>query len=56
MTESEKIIEFDKIKEKWANHALTVWAKQQIAEITPFLSEAELRKNMRDTTEGRQLI
>ena len=56
MTESEKIIEFDKIKEKWANHALTVWAKQQIAEITPFLSEAELRKNMRDTTEGRQML
>ncbi len=56
MTETEKIIEFDKIKEKWAEHALTAWAKQQIAEAVPFLSETELRKNMRDTSEGRQML
>lgn len=56
MKESERIIEFDKIKEKWMEHALTAWAKQQIAETVPFLSETELRKNMRDTTEGRQML
>lgn len=56
MTESEKIIEFDKIKDKWAAHALTARAKQQIAETVPFLSETELRKNMRDTTEARQML
>lgn len=56
MTESERMIEFNQIKEKWAAHALTTWAKKQIEEAVPFLSEAELRKQMRDTTEARQML
>ena len=38
------------------NNTLTARAKQQIAETVPFLSETELRKNMRDTTEARQML
>lgn len=56
MTESERMMEFNQIKEKWMEHALTAWAKQQIEETVPFLSETELRKQMRDTTEARRML
>lgn len=56
MTESERMMEFNQIKEKWMEHALTAWAKQKIEETVPFLSETELRKQMRDTTEARRML
>lgn len=52
----EKIIEFDKVKQKWASFAMTEWAKEKIMSATPFLSENELRKNLRETTESKVLI
>ncbi|MBQ8518831.1 MAG: DNA mismatch repair protein MutS [Agathobacter sp.] len=56
MIDSQKIIEFDKIKEVWMSFAMTKTAKQQIKEIQPYLSEAELLVKLRETTESKTLI
>ncbi len=53
---TEVIIEFDKIKKTWSDIAVTAFAKEKIDKTVPFLSETELRKNMRDTTESRIMI
>lgn len=39
---NETIIEFDKIKELWMSLAMTDASKNQIKEMTPYLSEMEL--------------
>ncbi len=52
----ERQIEFDKIKEIWADLAITDWAKEKIREVSLFFSENELRKQLRDTTDARNLI
>lgn len=52
----EKQIEFDKIKERWAELAVTKQAKEIIKNQSFYLSESELRKNLKDTTDGRDLI
>ena len=52
----ERQIEFDKIKEKWAELALTDWAKERIRTSTLYFSEAELLKQLKDTTDARELI
>ncbi len=52
----EKQIEFDKIKEKWLEMAITDNAKEKIRDTTYCLSESGLRKRLRDTTDGRELI
>ena len=41
MVNTEKSLEFDKIKERWAGLALTDWAKKEIHAITPYLAEGE---------------
>lgn len=56
MIDSERIIEFDKIKETWMSFAMTQTAKQQIKEIQPYLSESELLTKLRETTESKELI
>ena len=52
----EKLLELDKIKEKWAEYAFTDKAKQQIWDAEPFLSETELGLRLAETTEARLLI
>jgi len=52
----EKLIEFDKVKEIWENLAVTEWAKEKIREISSCLNESDLRKQLRDTTDSRNLI
>ena len=52
----DKQIEFDKVKEKWADLAITDWAKEKIIETTVCISENELRKQLRDTTDARSLM
>ncbi len=52
----EKQIEFDRIKEKWASLAVTKQAKEIIKNQSFYLSESELRRNLKDTTDGRDLI
>ena len=49
-------IEFHKIKEQWASLALTESAKEKIENASYFLSESEVRKEIRDTTDGRSLM
>ena len=52
----EKQIEFDKIKDIWTALAVTDQAKENIRNTTFYLSERELRKQLRDTTDSRRLI
>ena len=52
----EKSLEFDQIKEKWVALAVTQSAKEKIMQATFCLSEAELRKNMKDTTDSKMMI
>lgn len=52
----EKSIEFNKIKERWMELAVTQNAKDKISGITYYLSELELRKNLKDTTDSRNMI
>lgn len=49
-------IEFDKVKEIWAGLAITDRAKEKISEASLYFSENELRKQLRDTTDARNLI
>ncbi len=52
----ERQIEFDKVKDIWADLAITDWAKEKIREATLYFSETELKKQLRDTTDARFLI
>lgn len=52
----EKQIEFDKIKEAWSRLCVTGGAKEKVESLSFYLSESELRKQMRDTTDGREMI
>ena len=52
----DKQIEFDKVKERWADLAITDWAKEKIKETSVCISENELRKQLRDTTDARNLM
>ncbi len=54
--DTEKQIEFHKIKEIWSQLAVTQKAKERIAETTFILSEGELKKQLRDTTDSREMI
>ena len=53
---TDKQIEFDKVKEIWADLAITDLAKEKIREASLYLSENELRKQLRDTTDARNMI
>ena len=52
----DKQIEFDKIKEQWKNLAVTDKARESIEETACYLSEGELRKQLRDTTNSKNLL
>lgn len=52
----EKQTEFSKIKDLWKNLTVTEWAKETIENVTVYLNEAELRKQLRDTTDSRNMI
>lgn len=56
MNDTEKTLEFDKIKEQWISYAMTETARQQIQEITPCLNEVQLKLWLKETTEARQMI
>lgn len=53
---TEAIIEFDQIREQWRELAVTEAAKKKINEITYFLEEGELRRQIRETSEAKELI
>lgn len=52
----EKQIEFDKIREKWMELAVTEQAKEMIKGLSFYLSESELKRQLKDTTDSRNLI
>ncbi len=52
----ERQIEFDRVKEIWAELAITDWAKERISEATLYFSENELKKQLRDTTDARFML
>lgn len=52
----EKVLEFDRVKELWKELTLTDDAKQKITDIGIILSETELKKALKDTTDARKLI
>lgn len=53
---TEQQIEFNKIKEIWAELAVTGSAKEEIENTFIFLDELELNKKLRDTTNSRKMI
>ena len=53
---TEQLIEFDRIKEIWGALAVTDAAKERIAEAGIFLEEAALNKELRDTTDSREMV
>lgn len=56
MRKTEEILEFDRIKEKWAQLALTGAARERIEREEPCLSETELGLRQRETTEARIML
>lgn len=52
----DKQIEFNKVKDIWAGLAVTDRAKERINETTICLSETELRKLLKETTDAKELI
>ena len=52
----EKQIEFDKVKDIWSKLAITDFAKEKIGNTTLFFSESELKKQLKDTTDAKNLI
>ena len=56
MIQTDQVLEFDKIKEKWRELALTNWAKERIRDIVPCMQEHELLARQRETSEARKLL
>lgn len=56
MNHTFQILEFNWIIEKLEELALTEGAKERIRNLTPELKEAEVRKNLRDTTQARMIL
>lgn len=52
----EKQIEFNKVKQIWSGLAITAKAKEQIADRWIILDESTLRREIKDTTDARELI
>lgn len=56
MIDTEKTLEFDKIKELLEDLAYTEKAKQEIRQLKPYLSESEVSAKLRETTEAKIMI
>ena len=56
MNKNMTILAFNEIIDRLTEYAGTKQAKEMIQNLVPFLSEMELRKNMRDTTQARQML
>ena len=56
MNREEQLLEFDKIKELWAEYALTETAKNYILAMEPALSESELLVMQRETSQGKRMM
>ncbi|MBQ8592544.1 MAG: DNA mismatch repair protein MutS [Lachnospiraceae bacterium] len=56
MNHTERILEFDKIKELWLEFAMTDAAKEKIRNTVPCLDESKLQALLRETTEAKAMI
>ncbi|MDO5417709.1 MAG: DNA mismatch repair protein MutS [Lachnospiraceae bacterium] len=56
MTDTEKILEFDRMKARLAELSCTEQGKKMSLALEPFLSQTETEAALRDTTEGRLMI
>ena len=51
-----ELLGYGNIVEELREYAVTPKGREMAGELAPFLSEAKLRKHMRDTTQARQLL
>lgn len=51
-----KTLEFDKVLEMLQEHAVSENVRRKIANLVPSLSEQEVKQDLLETTEGRQII
>ncbi len=54
--QTEHILEFDKVKQNWAEFAFTEAAKEKILAMQPILAELELEAALRETRESAQMV
>ncbi len=54
--DTERIIEFNKIKEMLAENACTQEGKRMAFELSPYMSQTKVAANIRETTEARDMI
>ncbi len=52
----EKQIEFDKVKSHWLELTMNEWAKEKIRSMSFCLSELDLRKQLKETTDSRKMM
>lgn len=52
----ENQIEFNKVKKIWSDLAITAKAKEQIADAWVILDESKLKRELKDTTDAKELI
>lgn len=53
---TDHILEFNKVRERWKELTLTEAAKEKITQTTIFLEEEELKRQIKDTSEAKELI
>lgn len=56
MNNTERLIQFDRIKEIWMSYAVMDSTKDKILNAKPYLDETELRLNMKRTTEATNML
>lgn len=56
MNSSEKILEFDKIKEKLCANALSEQARARLLSLSPYMDEDECRRKLEETTAARKIL
>lgn len=49
-------LEFNKIRNKLSDYAVSEQARQKLLELTPYLSERDVKAKINDTTEGRKIL
>ena len=49
-------LEFNKIRNKLSDYAVSEQARQRLLELTPYLSERDVKAKINDTTEGRKIL
>lgn len=56
MTNTEQILEFNKIKEKLIEYSYTQKAKEKFKELKPYLEEIKVHTALRETSEAKHMI